>query len=771
MARKIKTIEKRNVDALSKSDALYKLLIENTSDYIAVIDLCGNYIYVSPSHGKLGYSEEDLIGKPGLDFVHPDDRKRLHLLLVEFASKITKAKITALLGIKKEVESMRLEFRFPDSSGKWHDIETTPNIVENPVGEGYAILLISRDITERTNAGKALEKSEKKYRGLFENANDAICVVDPDFKYVEVNKKAEKMFGYSRKELLNMSILDILPHDQIPRSKTELDKLKKKGSYEKFFGKIRTRDGSLKDVEVNSSALMDGGSIDIIRDITERKRMERSLRESEEKYRALMDDAGDAILLIDFEGTVRGVNKKAQEMFGYNQEEFLKMHVTRLYPQEELGRSISSFKETIRKGSGFLKDGLVKRQDGGTVPVDIAQSVIKYGEREAVQGIFRDITERKREDEALRLSEQKFRRLSQEFHAVLDAIPDNLTLQSPDQKVLWANKGAADGLGLEISDFIDKYCYELWHNRSVPCVSCPVQKSFQTGKASNDETTTPDGRIWELRAVPILDEDGNVTSVVELGRNITEAKHAIEVSIENVRLSHASKAKSDFLAAMSHELRTPLNSIIGFSDLLKQRIPGELNEKQEKFVDNVLTSGKHLLNIINDVLDLSKIESGKMELSMEKISLPALINESIVLIKETASRHYVTVKEELDPEIDLIECDMLRVKQVLFNLFSNAVKFSKSEGGTITVRTKKDGDMAVISVSDTGIGIKEEDIGNLFKKFEQLDSGFSRKYSGTGLGLAISKKLVELHGGRIWVESRYGEGSIFIFMLPIRAKK
>ncbi len=620
-------------------------------------------------------------------------------------------------------------------------------------------------------AVKALEESEKKYRGLFENANDAICIVDFDFRYIDVNKKAEEMFGYSRKELLNMSILDILPYDQIPRSKTELDKFKKRGSYEKFIVKVRTKDGRLIDVEVNSSALMDGGkvtgSIDIIRDITERKCLEGSLRESEEKYRALMDDAGDAILLIDFEGTVRAVNKKAQEMFGYNKEDLLKMHVTRLYPKEELERSISSFKETIRKGSGFLKDGLVKRKDGGTVPVDIAQSVIKYGEREAVQGIFRDITERKREDEALRLSEEKFRRLSQEFNAVLDAIPDILTLQSPDLKVLWANKGAADGLGLEISDLIDKYCFELWYNRSVPCVSCPVQKSFQAGNASNDEKTTPDGNIWELRAVPIIDDEGKVTSVIELGRNITEAKHAVEVSIENVRLSHASKAKSDFLAAMSHELRTPLNSIIGFSDLLRQQIPGELNQKQEKYVDNVLTSGKHLLNIINDILDLSKIEAGKMELSMEKISLQALINESIVLIKETASRHYVTVKEELDPEIDIIECDKLRVKQVLFNLFSNAVKFSKSEGGTITIRTKKEGDMAVISVSDTGIGIKEEDIGNLFKKFEQLDSGSSRKYSGTGLGLAISKKLVELHGGSIRVESRYGEGTTFAFLLPI----
>ncbi|MCZ7397611.1 MAG: PAS domain S-box protein, partial [Candidatus Methanoperedens sp.] len=255
MVRKIRDNEKRNGEALSKSNAFYKLLIENTSDYVAVIDLGGRYIYVSPSHSKLGYAEEELIGKPGLDFVHPDDRKQLHLLLIEVASKITKAKINALSGIKKEVEGMRLDFRFPDSSGNWHDIETTPDIVENPVGEGYAILLISRDVTEHKNAKNALEESEKKYKGMFENANDAICVVDSDFKYVDVNKKAEEMFGYSRKELLNMSIMDILPYDQIPTSKMELAKLKNRGSYEKFIGKVRTKDGRLIDVEVNSSAL------------------------------------------------------------------------------------------------------------------------------------------------------------------------------------------------------------------------------------------------------------------------------------------------------------------------------------------------------------------------------------------------------------------------------------------------------------------------------------------------------------------------------------
>ncbi len=617
-------------------------------------------------------------------------------------------------------------------------------------------------------------KTKSKDRNLFENANDAICVLDSDYRYKEVNKKAVEMFGYSRKELLNMSILDILPPEQIPRSKIELDKLKNRGSYEKFVGKIRTKDGRLIDVEVNSSVIIEGdkvtGSMDIIRDITERRKMEEALRENEEKYRALMDDAGDAILLIDFEGTVRDVNKKALEIFGHTKEELLNMHVTQIYPREELARSISAFKETLNKGSGFLRDGLIRRKDGCTIPVDIAQSVIKYGDRKAVQGIFRDITRRKQDEEALRANEEKFRRLSQEFHAVLDAIPDNLTLQSPDLKIMWANKGAAGGLGKEASDLIDQHCYELWHHRSTPCESCPVQKSFKTGKSVNAETVSYDGKIWELRAVPILDDNGKVISVVEVGRNITEAKHAAEVSIENVRLSHASKAKSEFLATMSHELRTPLNSIIGFSELLKQKTPGELNEKQEKYVDNVLISGRHLLCLINDILDLSKVEAGKIELNLERISVPVLIEESLVSIKEKAARHDIIVKKELDPKLILIEADKLRLKQVLFNLLSNAAKFSKPEGGTITIRTKKVGDMAVISVSDTGIGIREEDMGSLFKTFEQLDSGFSRKYGGTGLGLAISKRLLELHGGRIKAESRYGEGSTFTFYLPIAAR-
>jgi signal transduction histidine kinase len=234
---------------------------------------------------------------------------------------------------------------------------------------------------------------------------------------------------------------------------------------------------------------------------------------------------------------------------------------------------------------------------------------------------------------------------------------------------------------------------------------------------------------------------------------------------------NANKIKSEFLSTMSHELRTPLNSIIGFSDLLKQKMIGELNQKQEHYIDNILNSSKHLLSLINDILDLSKIESGKIEMNVEKISLPASINDTLEMVRTTAIKHNINLIKEFDPELEFMEADKQKLKQILFNLLSNAVKFSKPGGGSITITTKKYDEMVQICVSDTGIGIKKEDMGKLFNKFQQIESATYRKYGGTGLGLAISKELVEVHGGRIWAESKYGEGTTFIFKLPIENKK
>jgi signal transduction histidine kinase len=273
----------------------------------------------------------------------------------------------------------------------------------------------------------------------------------------------------------------------------------------------------------------------------------------------------------------------------------------------------------------------------------------------------------------------------------------------------------------------------------------------------------------EVTAAPFTYQGESATQVIL--HDITERKKAEELLLENIRLAYASKAKSEFLAIMSHELRTPLNSIIGFSELLKLKTYGELNVKQERYVDNIFTSGKFLLKLINDILDLSKIEAGRIVLAIEKIPVSAAIDEVMILLKEQAEKKNIILRKEFDNQLNFIEADPQRFKQILFNLLSNAVKFSKNEGGIVTITARKAEDMAYISISDTGIGIREEDMGRLFEKFEQLESGPSRRYQGTGLGLAISKQFVELHGGRITAESKYGEGSTFTFFLPLKARR
>jgi signal transduction histidine kinase len=238
-----------------------------------------------------------------------------------------------------------------------------------------------------------------------------------------------------------------------------------------------------------------------------------------------------------------------------------------------------------------------------------------------------------------------------------------------------------------------------------------------------------------------------------------------ELSEANIRLEKMSQHKSQFLANMSHELRTPLNSILGFSEVLQDKMFGQLNEKQEEYVNYISESGQHLLSLINDILDLSKIEAGRMEMELTEVRIGDLLRDSLTMVKEKAFKHGIELDLKLEDEIPESHADERKLKQIVFNLLSNAVKFTPYGGKVGIEAVKEEGDIRV-TVWDTGIGIKEEDRGKLFKEFEQLDSGVDKRYQGTGLGLALSKRLVEMHGGRIWVESEAGKGSRFSFTLP-----
>jgi signal transduction histidine kinase len=246
---------------------------------------------------------------------------------------------------------------------------------------------------------------------------------------------------------------------------------------------------------------------------------------------------------------------------------------------------------------------------------------------------------------------------------------------------------------------------------------------------------------------------------------IQNARLFREIEEKSRQLEAASQHKSEFLANMSHELRTPLNAIIGFSEVLSERMFGELNEKQDEYLKEIHASGQHLLSLINDILDLSKIEAGRMELEDTDFDLPVSIDDALVLVRERAARRSIALHATVDQRVGQVKADERKMRQLLLNLLSNAIKFTP-EGGRIDVEAKPVNGSIEVSVTDTGVGIAPEDQEAVFEEFRQVGT-VDKKVEGTGLGLALSRKFIELHGGRIWVKSRVGQGSTFTFTIPM----
>jgi signal transduction histidine kinase len=242
-----------------------------------------------------------------------------------------------------------------------------------------------------------------------------------------------------------------------------------------------------------------------------------------------------------------------------------------------------------------------------------------------------------------------------------------------------------------------------------------------------------------------------------------------EIEDKSQQLEAASRHKSEFLANMSHELRTPLNAIIGFSEVLLERMFGEVNAKQTEYLQDILASGQHLLSLINDILDLSKVEAGRLELELGRFHLPTALDNALTLIRERAIQHGITLTQGVDERVGYIVADERKVKQILLNLLSNAVKFTP-EGGRVGLTATAAEDVVTIAVSDTGVGIAREDQAAIFEEFRQVGRDDARKQEGTGLGLTLAKKFVELQGGQISVQSQVGQGSTFTFTLPVRGE-
>ena len=638
---------------------------------------------------------------------------------------------------------------------------------------GY--LLIGTDNTARKQVEAEQRKLDQRLRdqqfytrSLIESNIDALMTTDPYGIITDVNKQMEALTDCTRDELIGAPFKSYFTDPERAEAGIKLVLSEKKVTNYELTASAR--DGKKTIVSYNATTFYDRdrklqGVFAAARDVTERKQADEELQRANAKLKAWAQalDSFAIVAETNTQGRITYVNDPFCRISKYSREELLgKDHrevVNSGHHSKEFWKEMWS---TISRGQIWrgeiknrAKDGTVYWVDTAIVPLLGAN-----GKPETYLAIRFVITERKMAEELQRTSSAYARSL-------IEASLDPLVMISSAGKITDVNEASVQATGVRreqliATDFSD-YFTEPDKARAG------YQKVFSEGFVRDYPLAIrhSTNRVTDVlyNASVYKDDKGKVLGVFAAARDVTERKRFEQA------LQEANRLKSEFLANMSHELRTPLNGIIGFSEFLIDEKPGKLNAKQNEYLKDVLNSANHLLQLINDVLDLAKVEAGKMELHPENFSVLKAVEEVCAVIKGIAHKKQITLALEISPELEEVQLDLQKFKQVLYNLLSNAVKFTDAGGNVEIAASLLDGNRFQVAVKDTGIGIKQEDLKRLFREFEQLDSGNARHFEGTGLGLALTRKIVEFQRGSIGVESEFGRGSTFTAVYPLGTRQ